>query len=78
LESADYEFECSKIVGRTFENVADHSAYCAMEAALKSSKHWLFNNLRSYAIECESVGDILPTGMKPDPILMGFYDGELP
>jgi len=27
LESADYEFECHKIVGRKFENVADHSAY---------------------------------------------------
>jgi hypothetical protein len=27
LESADYEFECSKIVGRKFENVADHACY---------------------------------------------------
>ena len=27
LESADYEFECAKIVGRQFENVADHAAY---------------------------------------------------
>ena len=27
LESADYEFECSKIAGRTFENVDDHAAY---------------------------------------------------
>ena len=27
LESADYEFECAKIVGRTFENVADHAGY---------------------------------------------------
>jgi len=27
LESADYEFECSKIVGRRFENIADHAAY---------------------------------------------------
>jgi hypothetical protein len=27
LESADYEFECSKIVGRKFENVADHASY---------------------------------------------------
>jgi hypothetical protein len=27
LESADYEFECSKIVGRRFENVADHAGY---------------------------------------------------
>jgi len=27
LESADYEFECSKIVGRKFENVADHARY---------------------------------------------------
>jgi len=25
--SADYEFECSKIVGRKFENAADHAAY---------------------------------------------------
>jgi len=25
--SADYEFECAKIVGRRFENVADHAAY---------------------------------------------------
>jgi hypothetical protein len=27
LESADYEFECVKIVGRKFENTADHAAY---------------------------------------------------
>ena len=27
LESADYEFECSKIVGRKFENAADHACY---------------------------------------------------
>ncbi len=27
LESADYEFECSKIVGRKFENVAEHASY---------------------------------------------------
>ncbi len=27
LESADYEFECSNIVGRKFENVADHAEY---------------------------------------------------
>lgn len=27
LESADYEFECEKIVGRKFESVADHAAY---------------------------------------------------
>ena len=27
LESADYEFECAKIVGREFENVADHACY---------------------------------------------------
>lgn len=27
LESADYEFECSKIVGRKFEDAADHAAY---------------------------------------------------
>ena len=27
LESADYEFECSKIVGRRFENIDDHAAY---------------------------------------------------
>ena len=27
LESADYEFECSKIVGKKFENVADHASY---------------------------------------------------
>lgn len=27
LQSADYEFECSKIVGRKFENVADHASY---------------------------------------------------
>jgi hypothetical protein len=27
LESADYEFECHKIVGRKFENVADHASY---------------------------------------------------
>jgi len=27
LESSDYEFECSKIVGRRFENVDDHAEY---------------------------------------------------
>ncbi len=27
LESADYEFECSKIVGRKFEDAADHANY---------------------------------------------------
>jgi Putative redox-active protein (C_GCAxxG_C_C) len=27
LESADYEFECSKIVGRMFANAADHADY---------------------------------------------------
>lgn len=27
LESTDYEFDCSKIAGREFENVADHAAY---------------------------------------------------
>lgn len=27
LQSADYEFECTKIVGRKFENVADHASY---------------------------------------------------
>jgi hypothetical protein len=27
LESADFEFECSEIVGRKFENVGDHAGY---------------------------------------------------
>lgn len=27
LESSDYEFECSKIVGRKFESVEDHATY---------------------------------------------------
>ncbi len=27
VESADYEFECTKIVGRRFENVNDHAGY---------------------------------------------------
>lgn len=27
LECTDYEFECSKIVGRKFENVGDHAGY---------------------------------------------------
>jgi hypothetical protein len=27
LESSDYEFECAKVTGRKFENVADHSEY---------------------------------------------------
>jgi hypothetical protein len=27
IKSADFEFECSKIVGRKFENVGDHAAY---------------------------------------------------
>ena len=27
MKSADYEFECSKIVGRRFENIADHASY---------------------------------------------------
>jgi hypothetical protein len=27
LESSDYEFECSKIVGRKFEDIDDHASY---------------------------------------------------
>ncbi len=27
LQNTDYEFECSKIAGRKFENVSDHAAY---------------------------------------------------
>ena len=27
LKSTDYEFECSKIVGRRFENIGDHAGY---------------------------------------------------
>jgi hypothetical protein len=27
LKSADYEFECSEIVGRRFENISDHAGY---------------------------------------------------
>jgi hypothetical protein len=27
LEASDYEFECSEIVGRKFENVGDHADY---------------------------------------------------
>ena len=27
LESSDYEFECSKIVGREFEDIGDHANY---------------------------------------------------
>ena len=27
LESTDFEFECSAIVGREFENIADHADY---------------------------------------------------
>ncbi len=27
LKSADFEFECSKIVGRRFENIGDHAGY---------------------------------------------------
>ena len=27
LESADYEFECAKIVGRKFERVTEHASY---------------------------------------------------
>lgn len=27
LESADYEFECAKVVGRKFDGVADHAAH---------------------------------------------------
>jgi hypothetical protein len=29
LESSDYEFECSEIVGRRFENIGDHADYLA-------------------------------------------------
>ena len=35
LESADYEFECSKIVGRAFENVDDHAAYLRLGGCAK-------------------------------------------
>ena len=27
IRSTDFEFECSKIVGRRFENVDDHAGY---------------------------------------------------
>jgi hypothetical protein len=27
LNSTDFEFECSKIVGRLFENISDHARY---------------------------------------------------
>jgi hypothetical protein len=27
LASADYEFECAKVVGKKFENIADHASY---------------------------------------------------
>ena len=27
LESTDYEFECSEIVGRKFKNIDDHAGY---------------------------------------------------
>lgn len=27
IKSTDFEFECSKIVGRKFENVDDHARY---------------------------------------------------
>jgi hypothetical protein len=27
LESAEFEFECSEIVGRKFENIGDHADY---------------------------------------------------
>ena len=27
IKSSDYEFECSKIVGRTFEGIGDHASY---------------------------------------------------
>ena len=27
IESSDYEFECTEIVGRKFEDIADHADY---------------------------------------------------
>lgn len=27
MNSADFEFECSEIVGRRFENIGDHAGY---------------------------------------------------
>jgi hypothetical protein len=27
IKCTDYEFECSKIVGRKFENIGDHASY---------------------------------------------------
>jgi hypothetical protein len=35
LESTDDEFECEKIVGRKFENVADHAAYVSAGGCAK-------------------------------------------
>ena len=35
LESSDYEFECSKIVGRKFEGVGDHATYISGGGCLK-------------------------------------------
>ena len=35
LKSTDYEFECSKIAGRRFENLADHAAYLRLGGCSK-------------------------------------------
>ena len=56
LESSDYEFECAKIVGRKFENAADHAAYVSAGGCAKI---------------IEALAACLPTDRASDPIESG-------
>jgi hypothetical protein len=56
LESSDYEFECAKIVGRKFENAADHAAYVGAGGCAKI---------------IEALAACLPTDRASDPLESG-------
>ena len=56
LESSDHEFECAKIVGRKFEDAADHAAYVGAGGCAKI---------------IEALAACLPADRASDPIESG-------
>lgn len=55
LESSDYEFECSAIVGRTFEDVSDHAAYLRAGGCAK-----IIADLAAAAVQAEPASTAQP------------------
>lgn len=47
LEVSDYEFECSEIVGRIFENVEDHADYIACGGCSKILDHLALTGVKN-------------------------------